>query len=370
MLIKGNNETEEIKGKVLFFNVDASIVTLLKREFVKSNIEVFDTNDTATGRKLVKKEIMDMVLADYDPDSNESLEFFKYIKKKMPATNRIFLCESDYENAVRNFVLKNIATSYFEKPHGIGAILDCIAHMLEIRQILKQKKLMALLSVTDDISTLLKTYYEFIDAIDEDKSNKDIASILGKDVGISTRVLKIANSAFYRSGRIGSIERACIFLGLENIKNIVFTVSLSSVKKLDKEQQKHLDRIIYHSLKVNQNFQRFYKLETGKVAPPDYTSIGITHDIGKIIMLQFLPDRFHKILKYQKKNPEIGFHMSEVELGFEGCTHAEIGAYFLDLWHFPEVSIYTALFHHNPELTFDSYRELLDIFSFVNEFAR
>ncbi|MCP4218543.1 MAG: HDOD domain-containing protein [bacterium] len=364
------NDLDTIKGRVLFYNVDPSIVTLLQREFLKSEIIVFDADNTSAGRKILKKEKVDMVLADYDPNANDSREFLEYVKKKFPSTNRIFLCENDFEDEVRNLVLKNIATSYFEKPHGIGAILDCLSHMLEIRQVLKTKKLMALLSVTDDLSALLRTYYEFIDAIDEDKSNKDIAGILGKDIGISARVLKIANSAFYRSGRIGSIERACIFLGLENIKNIVFTVSLSSVKKLGSEQKKHLERIIYHSLKVNQNFQRFYKLETSRPVPPGYTSIGITHDIGKIIMLQFLPDRFNKIIKYQKKNPEIGFHMAEMELGFAGSTHAEIGAYFLDLWHFPEASIYTALFHHNPEETFDSYRELLDIFSFVNEFAR
>ncbi|MCP5108631.1 MAG: HDOD domain-containing protein, partial [bacterium] len=274
------------------------------------------------------------------------------------------------EKKVLNLVLKNIATSYFEKPHGIGDILDSVSHILEIRKILKNKKLIKLLSVTDDLTAFLQTYYDFSNAIEKDKSNKEIAAILEKDVSIATKVLKIANSAFYRGTRIGSLERACIYLGLETIKNIVFTVSLSSVKKLGGEQAKYMERVIYHSLKVNQNFQRFYKLETGKIAPPDHTSIGITHDIGKIIMLQYLPDRFQKIVKYQKKNADIGFYRAEVELGFEGTTHAEIGAYFLDMWHFPEVSIFTALHHHTPEESFDSYRELMDIFSFVNEFAK
>lgn len=267
-------------------------------------------------------------------------------------------------------MLKNIATSYFEKPHGIGDILESVKHILEVRKVLKNKHLIKLLNVTEDMSGYLKTYYDFSNAIEEDKSPKGIAAILEKDVTIATKVLKIANSAFYRSSRIGSLERACIYLGLETIKNIVFTVSLSSIKRLNTEQNRYLERVIYHSLKVNQNFQRFYKLELGKEVPVNYTSIGITHDIGKIIMLQYMPDRFQKIVKYQKKNSDIGFYRCELELGFKGCTHAEIGAYFLDLWNFPEVSIYTALFHHTPEDTFDAYRELMDIFSFVNEFAK
>jgi len=364
------NKDSEEKGQVLFFDVDESIVSLLRKEFFKSGIVVHDSADAVEAKKILKSDDIDIILTDFDPQSEDPVKFLEYAKKKHSATNRILLSETDDEKKVHNLVLRNIATSYFEKPHGIGDILDSVVHILEVRQILKNKKLLNLLSVTEDLSTFLKTYYEFTNAIEDDKSNKEIANILEKDVSIATKVLKIANSAFYRTSRIGSVERACIYLGLETIKNIVFTVSLSSVKKLSAADARHMDRMIYHSLKVNQNFQRFYKLETGKSTPPNYTSIGITHDIGKLIMLQYMPDRFNKIIKYQKKNPDIGFYRCETELGYEGTTHAEIGAYFLDLWNFPEVSIYTALYHHTPNETFDSYRELMDIFSFVNEFAK
>jgi len=359
-----------VMGTILFLHVEESVVSLLKKEFFKSNIVVLQTDNTEEARKILKREDLDIVLTDFNPEKEDGVEFFLFVKKKYPMVNRIFLCESEDEKRVLNLVLRNIATSYFEKPHGIGDILDSVSHILGVRNILKNKKLISLISTVDDMSSFLRTYYDFVDAIEADKSPKEIAAVLERDVSLATRILKIANSAFYRSKRIGSLERACIYLGIETIKNIVFAVSLSSIKQIDTEKKRYLERIIYHSLKVNQNFQRFYRLETGKIAPSSYTSIGITHDIGKIIMLQFLPDRFNKIVKYQRRNADIGFYRSELELGFEGCTHAEIGAYFLDLWNFPEVNILTTLFHHTPEDTFDAYRELMDIFSFVNEFAK
>ncbi len=365
-----NLSNDAVKGNVLFFMVDPSIVSILRKEFLKSEITVNETDDEETARKFLKNSDLDIVLSDFTPNDNKAVDFFQFVKKKYPSINRIFLGETEEEKTLHIMVTKNIATSYFEKPHGIGDILQSVAHILRVRKKLKNKELVKLLSVTDDLSGFLKTYYDFTTAIEEDRSPHDIALILEKDVSIATKVLKIANSAFYRASRIGSVERACIYLGLDTLKNIVFAVSLSSVKRLNSEQNHHMERIIYHSLKVNQNFQRFYKLETGKIAPPDYTSIGITHDVGKIIMLQYMPERFNRILKYQKRNPDIGFYRSELELGFVGCTHTEIGAYFLDLWNFPEVSIYTALFHHNPEESFDTHRELMDIFSFVNEFAK
>lgn len=357
-------------GKVLFYKVDESITSLLKKEFLKSNIIVFETEDQENAKKLLKKDDIDIVLSDYDPEKEESVKLITFVKKKFPSVNRILLSDNEHERRVFNLVLKNIATSFFEKPHGIGDILNSVSHILGIRNALRDKKLLQLISAVEDLSSFLNTYYELIDGIETEKSPKEIAAILEKDVAIATRVLKMANSAFYRISRVGSIERACIYLGMETIKNIVFAVSLTSVKKLNTEQRRYMERILYHSLKVNQNFQRFFKLETGKITPPTFTSIGITHDIGKVIMLQFMPDRFNKIMRYQRRNSEIGFYRCELELGFEGSTHAEIGAYFLDLWNFPEINILSALYHHTPEDVFDSYRELMDIFSFVNEFAK
>ena len=87
-------------------------------------------------------------------------------------------------------------------------------------------------------------------------------------------------------------------------------------------------------------------------------------------MLQYFPGQFRKILNYQKKNPEVDFYRSELELGFEGQTHAEIGAYFLNYWNFPEASVFTALFHHSIEEFSEPYKDVLEIFSVVNEISK
>jgi len=89
-----------------------------------------------------------------------------------------------------------------------------------------------------------------------------------------------------------------------------------------------------------------YRLKFGKDLPERHSSIGITHDIGKIIILKHFPDRFDAAIAYTRDHPEADFYQSELSLGFEGTTHAEIGAFFLDLWGFPESSIEACLYHH------------------------
>ena len=96
-------------------------------------------------------------------------------------------------------------------------------------------------------------------------------------------------------------------------------------------------------------------------------SVGLTHDIGKIILLQFYPDRYQEIIDNQRKNPGISFYESELDLGLHENTHAEIGAYFLDWWNLPEIIVEVALFHHAPEKASEHYKEIVDISHFTDK---
>ena len=361
------NETPKARGNILFFDVEPSIVSPLLDDLSEFEIEYFRISEKNEALKAISKKSIDIVMVEYNPEESENLEFLKTIRKKHPSTNRISISDPEYKSQTIQLVLKGLITSYFEKSASSKTIIEGILHILYARETLKNKKLLNLLGTAEVLPVFPKVYHEFIDAIECDRSMRDIARIIEKDVSIATRVLRIANSDFYRTTQIGSIERAGIYLGMDTIKNIVFAVSLSSLKGLSESQQRFLEKIIYHSVQVNQNFQKMYTQQTGKKISDQYATIGITHDIGKIIMLQYMPNRFEKIIKYRKKNPDIGFYRSEIELGFDGQTHAEIGAYFLNLWNFPEPSVFTALFHHSTEEFNEPYKEILDIFSIVND---
>jgi HD-like signal output (HDOD) protein len=360
---------EDIQGKVLFYMAEGYMAPPDVEDLADAGIQMFRGTDEAEALKLVGKHNVDIALVDLDESEERGSEFFKKVKKKFPTTNRVALSETSQRRDVIQLLLKGIITSYFEKPGGFETLLTSFLHILYARKTLRNQKLLKLLESVDSLPTFPKVYQEFMDALDNDLSIKEISKIIEKDVSIATQVLRIANSDFFRAGRIGSIERAGIYLGMDTIKNIVFAVSLSQIKKLTSTQKKYLEKIIYHSVQVNSNFKKMYESQTGNQISDQYATIGITHDIGKIIMLQFLPQRFEKIMKYQKANPEVGFYRSELELGYKEQTHAEIGAYFLNLWNFPEASVYTALFHHSTEDFSEPYKELLDIFTIVNEVA-
>ncbi len=97
--------------------------------------------------------------------------------------------------------------------------------------------------------------------------------------------------------------------------------------------------------------------------PSEFSSIGITLDIGKIIILQYFPERY--LTTTSKIDNHTSFYESEVKLGYENITHCEIGAYFLDLWNLPSILIEAALFHAKPNIGSDRYLEISDIIFFL-----
>jgi hypothetical protein len=68
-------------------------------------------------------------------------------------------------------------------------------------------------------------------------------------------------------------------------------------------------------------------------------------------------------------HPDVDFFRGEMDLDFEGATHAEIGAYFLDLWGLPQASIEASLYHHFPESSNEDSPESLRICQTANLLA-
>jgi HD-like signal output (HDOD) protein len=116
---------------------------------------------------------------------------------------------------------------------------------------------------------------------------------------------------------------------------------------------------------MNQHLPVVYSLKPDAIAYKDFPSVGLTYDVGKIILLQYYPERFKAILQTMEDCAPMNFYEAELMLGFEESSHQEIGAYFLDYWNLPEVFIETALFHHCPGRSSDQYREIVDISNYI-----
>jgi HD-like signal output (HDOD) protein len=72
---------------------------------------------------------------------------------------------------------------------------------------------------------------------------------------------------------------------------------------------------------------------------------GVLHDIGKLVLAQNLAEHYAKVVETVRRD-RLPWSVAEADI--LGCTHAEVGAYLLGLWGFPDALIEAVAFHHNP----------------------
>ena len=74
-------------------------------------------------------------------------------------------------------------------------------------------------------------------------------------------------------------------------------------------------------------------------------TIGLLHDIGKIILALSFPEMYGKIINYAKEEKVRIFRAEQKLLNTDHCM---IGKILCDIWNLPEDLNYALLYHHNP----------------------
>ncbi|SHK37398.1 EAL and HDOD domain-containing protein [Thermocrinis minervae] len=95
-------------------------------------------------------------------------------------------------------------------------------------------------------STLLK----LLAMVHTAQSTKEIAQVIATDVGMSAKILRLVNSAYFSPvSEIKSIEQACAMLGLKNLKNLLLVLSINDYMSIENPElwRKSLIRAIIAS---------------------------------------------------------------------------------------------------------------------------
>jgi HD-like signal output (HDOD) protein len=201
----------------------------------------------------------------------------------------------------------------------------------------------------DDLPTLPRTVLKITELINDPKSSaQDLARIITDDQVLTARLLKLVNSSFYGfPQRISTVTNAIVLLGFDAIRSLLLTTSVFDLfagrsRKRKQDQEKFWD----HSLgcavgaKVIGNFLRHDKIEELFVS-------GLLHDIGKIVVMLFLPSEFAKVVATINKGNIL---MVTAENQVLGYNHAEIGKLLAEKWNLPVKLVQVIAHHHQPNL--------------------
>jgi putative nucleotidyltransferase with HDIG domain len=205
----------------------------------------------------------------------------------------------------------------------------------------------AFLDTVSDLPVLPSNIQKITDIMsDESKSAEDISAVIATDQGLTSKVLKIANSAFYgRVSQVVKISESVVVIGLLNIKSMLYAIFMEQLYGGAKDDGKMLSSMWIHSISSAILSQRMIEKVNPGEKDTAYTA-GLLHDIGELIIFKYEPGYFNEIL-VELKNEQM-LPRTTIEETIMGFTHSDLGAAMARKWSLPRAIKNAIFFHHNP----------------------
>lgn len=177
----------------------------------------------------------------------------------------------------------------------------------------------------------------------------DITQELSKDQVLSGQTLKLCNSALFAGGtKIDSLKEAVLLLGEDILIKSVVTAAVNTYFNQTKVSGYSLCKggLFFHAIAVA-SLAETIALKTKKADEKSAYTAGLLHDIGKVVLDQYVADSsplFFRNLNKKKQN------FFEAEKKLLGITHSEAGAILARKWNFSQGLLDVIQLHHTPEL--------------------
>jgi HD-like signal output (HDOD) protein len=211
-----------------------------------------------------------------------------------------------------------------------------------------------------DLPTLPDVIHKVLAFVgDESTSAKKLGSLISYDQSISSRLLKVANSAYYGfMKQIATAQHAIVILGFKEVKSLVLGIAVfDTMKEASGETSLAQKEFWMHSMGSALAGQIICK-RVGRADSETTFTASLLHDIGKLVLDIFFTQEYAKVLKNVREN---GVSMVEVEKEVMGFSHADVGGWLGERWKLPPVLTSPISFHHQVEKAGKDYMHMTSI---------
>ncbi len=285
----------------------------------------------------------DVIVSDARMPGMDGVSLLARVRAEHPDVVRIILTgHAELEATLRAMP---VAHSFLTKPCKPAVLVQALQRSLALRSLLEQEELRTLVGGVSGLPCKPEVYSRLTDAIaDPDADTAHIARIVSEDLGLSSKVLHLTNSAFFGTCKaFVSVEQAVAFIGVRMLRKLVLSAEVFTGlgpnpsfdgSSLDVEQR--------HALAC----AGIARAIAGHSVRGEYAFLaGMLHDIGKLVWAAHAPD----LLGRMNRERTAGQSLSPaIEQHAAGTLHGRLGAYLLGLWGLEYPLVEAVAYHHDP----------------------
>ncbi len=183
-----------------------------------------------------------------------------------------------------------------------------------------------------------------------DREDFDILAVsdeVRQDQVISAMTLKLSNSVMFgRHLQFDTIDQALIYLGKSTFIRLVVSAGISNLYTHLRMGYSLTKGGLYHHAVGTAVIAEKLATLTGRSAPAVAFTAGLLHDIGKVVLDQYVADA-HPLF-YRNAHEEAETFIAAEKTLF-GIDHAEVGSLLARRWGFPGSLIDAIAHQHAPE---------------------
>jgi len=179
-------------------------------------------------------------------------------------------------------------------------------------------------------------------------SAEDMGRVINQDVGLTARLLRIANSPMYGlSSQVETVTRAVTVLGMKQVRDLALASAaikaFNGIPNTLVSMRSFWDHSIYCALCA-----RTLAVDCLRQQRETVFVAGLLHDMGKLVIYNQLPDQSRRVLE-ASTNGSRSTESSALEREILGFDHAEVGEELAKRWLLPSSLRECIAYHHEPE---------------------
>jgi HD-like signal output (HDOD) protein len=196
-------------------------------------------------------------------------------------------------------------------------------------------RLLHRIRLTEEFPSISKYVIELnkkLAANPESSNATDLANVIVNDHGLTSKLLKMVNSAYYglAGGKVSTVTRAVVVLGYENVRLATLSLTLFEHFK-GRANAKKLKEAVVSSFWSGMMARELASMD-GRVDPEEAFVCAMMSQLGRLVLIHYLPKEYQAILTTMEER-----EVSEAKAvkAVCGTTYDEVGLAVAKQWNFP-----------------------------------